>query len=195
MKTEKCIGEWIKKAYQDTDIYEIVNINKREIYWTDFDSIDGQTVQKMLSLLDKLEEIDSKKDVTIKLNNDGGNPSSSLIFIDRIKSLPFKVNVHGEGMIASAATILLMGATGKKTMSPYAHMMFHQISSWSFGSEKKEDTKSRMQYYDSLTHMIIELYIYNSNIKTKEEWDNLLLKDNYFNANKCLELGIISDIK
>ena len=194
--TEKSnIEVWVKKAYEENQIYELVNINKREIYWTDFDNIDGETVQRILSIITKLEELDSTKDVTIKLNNDGGNPEASLIFIDRIKDFPFKVNIDGEGIIASAATILLMGTTGKKTLSPYAHMMFHQISSWSFGSEKKEDTKSRMKYYDSITNMIVDLYINNSSIKTKEEWDKMLLKDNYFDAKQCLEMKIIDEIK
>lgn len=43
--------------------------------------------------------------------------------------------------------------------------------------------------------MIIDLYMKNSNIKTKEEWDKMLLKDNYFDAKLCLELGIIHEIK
>lgn len=189
------IKHWIKKAHEESQIYELVNINKREIYWTDYDNIDGESVQRMLSVIDKLEEMDNTKSVTIKLNNDGGNPEASLIFIDRIRKYPFKVNVDGEGIVASAATILLMGTTGKKTLSPYAHMMFHQISSWSFGSEKKEDTKSRMKYYDSLTDMIMNLYMSNSNIKTRDEWDKMLLKDNYFDAKQCLEMEIIDKIK
>lgn len=194
-KSVNNIDHWIKVAYEKNEVYEIVNINKREIYWTDYDSIDGETVQRMLSLLDKLEEIDSTKDVTIRINNGGGDPTSALIFIDRIKNLPFKINVHGEGLIASAATIILMGTTGGKSISPFAHMMFHQLSSWSFGSEKKEDAKSRIGYYDSITNTIINLYMNNSNMKTKREWDNMLLRDTYFDAEQCLKLGFINEIK
>lgn len=188
------IDNWVKVAYEKNEVYEIVNIRKREIYWTDYDSIDGETVQRILSILDKLEELDSTKDVTIFLNNEGGNPEASFIFIERIKDLPFKINVHGEGLIASAATILLMGTTGKKTLNRYAHMMFHQISSWSFGKERKDDAKSRLQYYDTLTDMIVDLYVKNSTLK-KEDWEKMMAKDTYVSAKKCLDFGIIDGIK
>lgn len=188
------IEHWQTHVYKTEHLYTLVNIEKREIYWTDKEEIDSGTIQDVLSILDMLEEIDPIADVTIILNNCGGDPTASLAFVDRIKRYKFKINVHGEGLVASASTILLMGTTGKKTMSKYAHMMFHQISDFKFGMERKNDAKSRVKYIESLTNMIIDLYASNSKIKDHDHWEKeIMSSDTYYDAQQCLELEIIDE--
>jgi len=190
------IEHWKTHVYKTEHMFTKVNIKKREVYWNDTDEIDSGTIQDVLSILDMLEEIDPVKDVTIILNNCGGDPTSSLAFIDRIKRYKFKINIHGEGLVASASTILMMGTTGKKTMSRYAHMLFHQISDFKFGMERHKDAKSRVKYIESLTVMIIDLYVKNSKIKDEAHWEKeIMSSDTYYDAQQCLELELIDEIK
>lgn len=188
------IEHWQTHVYKTEYMSTKVNIKRREIHWNDNDEIDSGSIQDVLSILDMLEEIDPTKDVVIILNNCGGDPTASLAFIDRITKYKFKINVHGEGLIASAATILMMGTTGRKTMSKYAHMMFHQISDFTFGSVTHKDAKSRVKYIESLTVMILDLYTSNSNIKDAKHWEKeIMSSDTYYNAQQCLEFKIIDE--
>ncbi len=190
------IEHWQTRVYKTEHMFTKVNIKKREIYWNDADEIDSATIQDVLSILDMLEEIDSAKDVVIILNNCGGDPTASLAFIDRIRKYKFKINVHGEGLIASAATILLMGTTGRKTMSKYAHMLFHQISDFKFGLETHKDAKSRVKYIEALTVMILDLYTSNSNIKDAKHWEKeIMSSDTYYDTQQCLKLELINEVK
>lgn len=192
---EKLLKVWLESCHKDSALCDTVNVITREIRLSI--DIESYELNSIISSMEKLFQI-SPEPITLKINSNGGVPDDALILIDHMDNFAkdgFLVNTHVHGMVASAATIIAMGATGTRTMSKHAHMMFHQISSWNFGLEKKSDTKSRLMYIDSLTDIITNFYISKSNIKTKEQWESIMSIDTYLNSEKCLSMGIIDSIK
>lgn len=186
---------WLMEMYKDNSILKQINVDKREIRFTD--EIDTEEIPWLIRSIELLHEI-SPEPILLNVFSNGGNPECALLFADDLKKLKEKdgilVDTQVNGMVASAATIITMSGTGIKYMNKYAHMMFHQVSSWAFGPEKKNDTKSKLGYLDSLTEIIMQFYMENSLVKDKQEWEKITSVDTYMDAKKCKELGIIDVI-
>lgn len=192
---DKLLRTWLTKMYEDNSVLKQINVDKREIRFSD--EIDTDEISLLIRSIELLHEI-SPEPILLNVFSNGGNPECALLFADTLKKLKDQdgilVNTQVNGMVASAATIITMGGTGIRYMNKYAHMMFHQVSSWAFGPEKKNDTKSKLGYLDSLTEIIMQFYIDNTLVKDRQEWEKITSVDTYMNAEKCKELGIIDQI-
>jgi len=192
---DKLMEIWLTEMYKDNSILKQINVDKREIRFTD--EIDTEEISWLIRSIELLHEI-SPEPILLNVYSNGGNPECALLFADNLKKLKERdgiiVDTQVTGMVASAATIITMSGTGIKYMNRYAHMMFHQVSSWAFGPEKKNDTKSKLGYLDSLTEIIMQFYMENSLVKDKQEWEKITSVDTYMDAKKCKELGIIDVI-
>ena len=66
-------------------------------------------------------------EVTIVLASPGGDLDCTLRFYERLISLPIKLNTHGIGLVASAATALFLTGS-ERSANHHATFLFHPVS-------------------------------------------------------------------
>lgn len=126
--------------------------------------------------------------IYLHINSYGGGVYAALTAIDVIQSSKIPIYTIVEGTAASAATI--MSVVGRKRyIRPNAHMLIHQIRSWVTG--KMNEIEDEYTNLTNLTKKIKNIYIKNTNLK---DLDNLLSHDLWWDADKCLEVGLVDKL-
>jgi ATP-dependent Clp protease protease subunit len=186
------LHEFCKTSLKETYYFEDIDVTKREIYFGA--DIDDFSINKILHYITLFEMIDDTKSVTVYLNSGGGDVTSCLLYYDTLQSGHFKIKVDTivRGICMSAATVMLMASTGKKSMTQNSSMMFHQISNWSHG--KINDERKRLEWIESMQDNIIGIYSKHSNVKTKEEWEDIISTDTFYSAEESKKKGMVDEI-
>jgi len=108
-----------------------------------------------------------------------------------ITSSKVPVHTYIDGAAASAAT--LMSVVGNvRYINEHAYMLIHQLSSWSGGTY--EQLKDDMMNNDTLMKRIYSIYEKHARIP-KTKLKQLLTRDIWWDAKKCLEYGLVDEIK
>lgn len=195
-KNETVTKENIIKIFTETSIKDYsllseVNVLNRCIFFN-ADVCDYE-IEKLVRYMEILEYMDDKKDITLYINSGGGDVTSCLKFYDAIRNrVKVKVNTIIEGISMSAATVMSVGATGKRYITKHSTMMFHEMSTISIG--KISDEKNRLMWGEGLQDKIVSLYQEHTKIKNKEDWDKILSTDTFFDAEASLKNGFVDEI-
>ena len=128
--------------------------------------------------------------IVLHLNSYGGSVFAGLAAVDYIKNSKIPVNTIIDGCAASAAT--LMSCVGAhRQMNRNACMLVHQLSGMMWG--KFQEMQDDMQNSEMLMEKIKNIYREHTKIP-KKEMDNILKHDIWWEAEKCLQYGLIDEI-
>ena len=128
--------------------------------------------------------------IKLHINSYGGSVFAGLAAVDYIKNSETPVHTIIDGCAASAATLMSVVGT-RRLMHRNSCMLIHQLSGMMWGkfSEMKDD----MENSEMLMKKIKS--IYNEHAKVpKKVLDNILLHDLWWEADKCLEYGLVDEI-
>lgn len=130
--------------------------------------------------------------VQIVLSSSGGAAMDALAIASLIRKYPRPVAVHGTGLIASAATIILAaGHKGLRSMDSTAWLMVHEDSGKFKGTVSVlEDEAKRLRRMENQWCWLFAQYTGRS----KEEWRRINKREQYLNAREALHLGVIDFI-
>tara|TARA_B110000208_G_scaffold192028_1_gene261927 strand:+ start:3778 stop:4443 length:666 start_codon:yes stop_codon:yes gene_type:complete len=130
------------------------------------------------------------KPIFLHINSYGGDLFESMAGIDAILNSEIPIHTIIEGTAASAATLLSI--VGKKRyITKHSYMLIHQLSSsmWGTMAELEDDHTNNQALMDRL----YKLYMEYSNL-TKSKLKKLLKKDIWWDAEKCIEVGLVDGI-
>lgn len=140
-------------------------------------------------------------EVHVRVCSPGGSLSDGLAICALFRDHG-NVHVHIQGMTASAATVLAMGAR-RISMSPESVMLVHNASylllEWEQANKEKLSEKQE-QYEDMKTNLatldsvMADLYATRSG-GNREELAELMKEERWLSAQECLELGLIDAIE
>jgi len=136
----------------------------------------------------------SKEPIKVVLNSVGGDVYAGLLIHDTIRRLVhqgIEVEVEARGLAASMGCIILQ-AGSKRTASKATRLMFHEISTWTFGEVTKVEDRAEelRKLNDSLRDIIAR-----RTGQKKETIDELCKKkDTWFSAEEALEFGLVDEI-
>lgn len=129
-------------------------------------------------------------DIILHINSYGGSIFAGLSGMDEIIGSKVPVITVVDGCCASAATF--MSVAGKhRVIRPNAFMLIHQLSSVSWGKfrELEDDRKNNVKLMETIKA------IYNKYTKIPAVMlEEILDHDLWFDAQKCLELGLVDEI-
>jgi len=128
--------------------------------------------------------------IQLRINSYGGSVFAGLAAVDYIKSSPVPVVSIIEGCAASAATIISVTAHHRQ-INKNAFMLIHQLSAGMWG--KYEEMKDQMDNNDRLMRLIKDIYIEHTKIP-RRKLNEMLKKDLWFDADTCLEYGLVDEI-
>lgn len=144
-----------------------------------FEDITPYTLSKVSSILESVKDGD---DLELNIASYGGQLLPTISIIDLIKSKNLKTTANIVGFAASAAAILALSCD-VVTMSSLGSLMIH--SAWSEMSDSDDPGIKRCNQ--------VQLQIINKRCKAIS--DKTLKRDNWYNANECLKLGLIDNIQ
>lgn len=177
------------------DIYSIqselgIDITNKIVYMSG--EINEKTLEKLISQINIITKFQPELDqVTLYINSYGGDAYEAFGVIDYIESLPFKVNTICFGKVMSAGALILVSATGERSVSKNSSLMLHELLTDSYGSLSQ--TKVHTEHLKKLEVIIIDTLVRKST-KTKEFWKKKLLPDLYLSASGALKMGLIDKI-
>lgn len=128
--------------------------------------------------------------IKLRINSYGGSVFAGMAIIDTIRNLRSEVHTYIDGAAASAATII--SVVGKKRyIGKNSLMLIHQLSSGSYGkfSEMEDDMENNRR----IMKMIKDIYKQYTKVPMKQI-DEILKHDLWFDASKCLELGLVDQV-
>ena len=148
-----------------------------------------RTVDKDLQVF-KIKYDSEPPPIKLYINSYGGSVFAGFSTVDVILNCKTPVHTYIDGSAASAAT--LISAVGdKRFIYEHSHMLIHQLSSGMWG--KFEDFKDEMENLDMIMSMIKKLYKERTNLSMRQITE-ILKRDKWFNAEKCLEIGLVDEI-
>ncbi len=184
------------KAHISTD-FNIVDSSHNRIYF--YSAVTRPKILKLnkflfnmnVSMLSKTVPLDyDPPPIKLHINSYGGSVFAGLAALDYIKNSKVPVHTIIDGCAASAAT--LMSCVGAhRQMHRNACMLVHQLSGamWGKFQEMEDDFENSKMLMDKIKN------IYNQHTKIpKREMDKILKHDLWWEAEKCLQFGLIDEI-
>ena len=136
--------------------------------------------------------IHHRPEIRLFIRSDGGDIHAGLSAMDCIQNLRgVKVKTIADGVCASAATFILLGGH-RRCMTQNSYIMIHQLNmdgTWG----KFEDFKDQLANLEQFMERFREIYTMETNIPP-EKLEEILKRDIYMNAEKCIEWKIVDYI-
>jgi len=196
-------GEVIKKIAspkenKDSDDFNVVEHINNTIYF-----YSGVTRPKVLKLNKAIVSIannvriksilqgsESSTHIKLHINSYGGSVFAGLAAYDYITSSKVPVETIIDGCAASAATLMSV-AGSHRSMHASACMLVHQLSGHMWG--KFQDMKDDMENSKMLMEKIKSIYRKHTKIP-EDKINEILKRDLWWDAEQCLEYGLIDEI-
>lgn len=189
---------WSEDSPSDKKESLPVEVVSNHIYF--YDNINNESILKLnkaiMETTNKIisELVDEKvtfgiKDVPLYLhiNSGGGLIFEGLAAMDTILNNESPIITIVEGRAASAATFL--NIVGKERwIRKHSYMLIHQLSATYWG--KFHELKDRMKNAEKLMVLIKNIYKEYTKVPM-EKIDEILDHDLYFDADKCIEYGLV----
>ena len=165
-----------------------INIEGEIGYW-----ITGESVRAAMQPY-------AEREIKVRISSLGGSLSDGLDVCTLFRAHS-NVTAYLNGMVASAATIIAMGAR-RIVMAPEAVMLVHNASSFLFYFERvqKEDIDDKHEELKQLNEMlttfdkvIAEIYSKRTG-KSVEEMEKLMKEERWLTAQEALEYGLVDEI-
>ncbi|MCK9475552.1 MAG: ATP-dependent Clp protease proteolytic subunit [Candidatus Muirbacterium halophilum] len=157
--------------------------------------VDGYICELLKAQLLYLEEIDSKKDITIYCNSGGGSVYHGLGLIDIIEYVSPEIITVNTGLAASmAAVILCSGTKGKRKALKRSRTLIHQPLS--YGGRYIQQASDIMIDAKEIDTLKKELYEIIST-QTGQSYDKVCKdgdRDFWMNATEAKRYGMIDEI-
>ncbi len=145
-----------------------------------------ETFTKALAAL----EVQSAKNITVELSSEGGDAYLSLAFASRIRRSICEITVIGNGLIASAA-VLILAAGDKRMMTRESWLMVHEEQGEMGGPI--HDLEPTLAHFRNMEHQcngILQRVTKTSAV----DWAKYHKATTYFSSEQCLELGIVDGV-
>tara|TARA_Y100000289_G_C3928927_1_gene155204 strand:+ start:1214 stop:1867 length:654 start_codon:yes stop_codon:yes gene_type:complete len=128
--------------------------------------------------------------IKLHINSYGGSVFAGLSAVDYIKNSKIPVHTIIDGCAASAATLMSIVGS-RRYMHKNSCMLIHQLSGLMWG--KFQEMQDDMQNSEMLMNKIKNIYRQHTKIP-QEELDNILKHDLWWEAEKCLEYGLVDEL-
>ena len=173
-------------AVHENKIYYYSNVNRESA--SELNKKIGELESKSLTLGNNLD-IDPP---TLKLliNSGGGSITAGISSMDTILRCKVPIHTYVDGFAASAATFISVVGE-KRFISRNSYMLIHQLSGnfWGKYSEFEDDK----QNLDLMMKTIKDVYKKYTKLPMKK-LDEILKHDLMWDANTCLEYGLVDEI-
>ena len=173
-------------SVQDNKIYYYSSVNRDSA--VELNKKIGELESKSLTLSKSLGILPPP--IKLFINSGGGSIVAGISSMDTILRCEVPIHTYVDGFSASAATFLTVVGE-KRFMSRNSYMLVHQLSSSFWGTYANfEDEKKNL---DLMMKNIKDVYKKYTKLPMKK-LDNILKHDLMWDAQTCLDYGMIDEI-
>jgi ATP-dependent Clp protease protease subunit len=186
-------------ADSDTEEPEEVRVVKNNVYF--YSEITKSTILNLTEELHKLEkelltiqvdyQLEAPPKIFLYIHSGGGDVFAGLSAMSVIENLKVPVVCIADGLVASAATFLLLAATGGRKIRKNSCILIHQIRTEFWG--KYVELQDELKNSKNMMRSITEIYKAKSSIP-EEKLEDLLKKELYLTDKKCVRYGLVDSI-
>ena len=128
--------------------------------------------------------------IWLHINSRGGDLFAALAVADQISRIGSPIYSIGEGLVASAATLISVACT-RRFVQPSAYMLVHQFTSWFYGTH--EEFKDEMELQEMLIARMVTFYEQYTSMSA-DDLREKLKRDFWMNAEKAVEFGFADGV-
>jgi ATP-dependent Clp endopeptidase proteolytic subunit ClpP len=164
--------------------YDIRNLSQAEAEVSIYDEIGfwGVTADDFIKDLNKV----TAPTISLRINSPGGDVFDGIAIYNAIKRHKATVNVHVDGLAASAASFIAM-AGDKVTMSTHSQLMIHDA--WGLAIGPAEDMRKMADMLDKSSDNIAAIYA-NRAGGTKDEWRDKMRAETWLTDREAVDAGL-----
>ena len=157
--------------------------------------VNTKNVFTLLALIKKVNkkvlqdslDYDFEPEIKLYIQSDGGCAFAGLNCYDKIRKNKIPIKTIADGLVASAATIILL-AGYKKEIQPHGSLLIHQLSTGFWG--KYEELKDEMKNSEMMMQKIKAIYSKHTSIP-KRTLENIIQREMLLPAEECVRLKIV----
>lgn len=153
-----------------------------------YDEIGGYGVSAG-SFLNDLRDV--KGPLNLHLNSPGGDVFDGLTIYQALKTRPEQTTVHIDGLAASIASVIAMGAD-KVVMAPKASLMIHD--GWTAAQGNSGDFKKLVDLLDRTSNNIASVYADKAG-GSVEDWRARMQTETWYSAQEALDAGLVDEVE
>lgn len=178
------MNKWKMKALNDGKAEIFIYSDIGYDWWED-----KSTAQLFAEELKNLGDVSS---IDLHINSNGGDVFDGQAIHTLIKNHKGFVTAYIDGLAASIATVIAMGAD-KVIMPKNAMMMIHNAWTGLYGNAN--DLRKMADDLDHINDTIVNTYLAKVKDKTDEATiRDLMNKESWLNAEECLSLGLCDEV-
>ena len=139
-----------------------------------------------------LDQMDSKKTITMHIDSPGGSVKSGLSMVDVMSYIKAPIATVNTGMAASMGSVLLgAGTKGMRSSLRFSKTMLHQSSGGAIGNI--QDARITMKEWEKTNEILFELLGEYCGKSAKQVAQDAQ-RDLWLSADEALKYGIIDEI-
>lgn len=141
---------------------------------------------------DELKTLDDVSVIDLRINSGGGDVFEASAIYNMLKRHKARVEVHVDGLAASAASVVAM-AGDKVTMPKNAMMMIH--NAWTTGFGNHHDFRKLANDLEKINESSVKQAYLDKNPELDvEKLTNLMDEETWLTADEALALGLIDEV-
>ena len=169
-------------------------------FWID---VTQQSILRLLELIHEATEETIKQQkknkfrgqpfqptVRLFIQSYGGDVFAGLSAMAHIRTNRIPITTIADGMVASAATLILLGGTVRYII-PHSHILIHQLSTGFFG--KHQDLLDESRNATNLMLSLSKIYLTETTLGEKRI-KKLMAKELDLTTDQCIKFGIVSGL-
>lgn len=175
---------WYEMKAADSKAAEILIYGEIGKSWWDDDAVSAKQFVDDLAALGDIDKL------TVRINSPGGDAFDGIAIHNAIKNHKAESVALVDGIAASAASIIAMGAD-KVTMAKNSFMLIHGASGFSWGNA--DDMRAIADDLDRLDKSIVTTYATRSK-QTQAKIKAVMKEDRLMDADEAKQLGLADEI-
>jgi len=176
-----------------------VQVHKNNIYF--YEDISTESILLLSHQISRIEkhllklvtdyQLETPPNIYLYIHSNGGDAFAGLSAMSVIQNCRVPVVCIADGIVASAATFLLLGATGGRWIRRNSCVLIHQIRTEFWGPY--DELKDEMKNSKNLMKSIKRIYKEKSKMPM-EKIEEIIGKELYLSHKRCLEYGLVDKI-
>jgi ATP-dependent protease ClpP protease subunit len=156
-----------------------------------YDEIDSWFGVSAEALARDIAALDDDRALTVRVNSPGGNIFDGVAILNALRGHPGKVTAVVDGLAASAASFIVMGAD-EIVMNRDAEMMVHKGHGLVMGGA--DDMRKQAELIDRLNDKIAGIYADKAG-GTAEDWLAIMDAETWYSADEAVEAGLATRVE
>lgn len=167
----------------------ITNKDARIIYLTG--SIEEEKTNLLIKKMDKMEKIEPRDPITIKVNSYGGEYDSFIAIYDSIKGSECDIHTIGVGKCMSGGAFIVMSGD-QRSATKNTRFMLHSLQV-SLPKRSIQDNKIRHKEQERIQDKL-KTIVQNETGRNVSKVEEDLNREKYLSAHDALKYGLIDEV-